>query len=327
MLWSDVTRSPLTICTIGDLRSFTHILYLDADIDVVAQRCRNASTKQRGVLSTRELRTWQEAEKTFLRDACYHNGILFTALSTQHTNANYVAALLSKFYRYSENDNLLQVEKRLHNIMALRASQATTMLVLDADRTLTAVDTGEAIWEHNDEKLEAKSSPLSAIFASSLDYSHRAFQQASLLYHECYSPNTFDALCERTALKVDLYPEMASLLHQVLGKEHSGAIVVTCGLQLLWEKILSRRGFSAVSVVGAGRLDDVVVDGKVKAAMVQLLRQTYGVRVTAFGDSPLDLQMLGRADRAVIVVGDERNRSRRMDLELGLAIYDGMLKA
>ena len=40
-----------------------------------------------------------------------------------------------------------------------------------------------------------------------------------------------------------------------------------------------------------------------------------------------DMEMLSRADRGVVVVGDEMSRSKRMDLALGLAIHDGLLKA
>ena len=327
MLWSGKTSSPTTICTKKDLQTFTHIVYLDAEPEVIFQRRHNDPCKRRGALTAGELHMWQEAEKAGLRDACYRNGILFTSLGTENANAGYVAGLLRNFQRYNENDNLLHAEARLHQIMVLRSHPATSMLVLDADRTLCAADTGDLFWQHNPEVLGGKGSPLKAIFTSPLDYSHAAFRQAALLYHERYDPNTLDAACQQLASAVEIYPEMISLLRRAVTENHTGALVVTCGLQLVWEKILSQHGFSTVSVIGAGRLHDVVVDDKVKAALVILLREHYSVRVTAFGDSPLDLQMLSRADRAVVVVGEEANRSKRMDLELGLAIQDGQLKA
>ena len=327
MLWSDDTKSPLTVWTKKDRETITHIIYLATDAEMIAQRRRKEPFKRRGELSTYELRMWQEAEMAHLRNACYRNNILFTALSAENTNDDYVAALLSNFHSYGENNNLLRAQARLHQIMTLRAFPAKTMLVFDADRTLSATDTGESIWQHKSENPGVKSSPLRAVFTGPLDYSHGAFRQAALLYHERYSKDMLDTVCQEIASRVDLYPEMASMLRQALIEEHSGVLVVTCGLQLVWEKILSRHGFSTASVIGAGRLDDIVVDATIKAALVKLLRESYGVRVTAFGDSPLDLQMLGCADRAVIVVGNEVNRSKRMDLELGLAIKDGMLKA
>lgn len=327
MLWSNEMRSPIIVCTKQDLQTFTHIIYLNTDPGVIAQRRRNDLSKQRGILPLEDLHQWQEAEKEGLREVCYRNGILFTAVSTENINTSSITVLLSNFQTYSEDTNMMQAKARLHQIMALKIHPTKTMLVFDADRTLSTIDTGHLIWQQQCEKPEKNVSPLEAIFTSRLDYSHTAFRQAALLYQERYQPGSLDTVCREVASKVDLYPEMKLLLRQALREEYSGAVVITCGLQLVWEKILSRHGFSSVSVIGAGRLDDTVIDGKVKAALVTLLRESYGVRVTAFGDSPLDLQMLSRADRAVVVVGHEMNRSKRMDLELGLAINDGLLKA
>ena len=86
MLWSDNTRSPITVCTRKDLQTFTHIVYLNTDAELIAHRRRNEPSKQRGTLSTRKLRVWQKAEKADLRDACYRNGILFTALITENVH-------------------------------------------------------------------------------------------------------------------------------------------------------------------------------------------------------------------------------------------------
>jgi uracil phosphoribosyltransferase len=54
--------------------------------------------------------------------------------------------------------------------------------------------------------------------------------------------------------------------------------------------------------------------------VVDHLREAYGARVTAFGDSPIDLYMLQRADQAVGVVGSEETRSKTMPNELRATI-------
>ena len=83
-----------------------------------------------------------------------------------------------------------------------------------------------------------------------------------------------------------------------------------------------------MKVIGGGRLSDgLVVTARVKAALVTHLRDNYGAYVWAFGDSPLDLDMLGRADEAIVVVGEEEKRSKSMDAALLDAIDNHGLRA
>ncbi len=112
-----------------------------------------------------------------------------------------------------------------------------------------------------------------------------------------------------------LYPEFVSLLKQVGECDHVGAVVVTCGLRRVWEKVLKREGLSSTArVIGGGRISDAyVVTGAMKAALVACLKEAHGMYVWAFGDSPLDVDMLRQADQAVVVVGDEQTRSKTMD--------------
>jgi hypothetical protein len=81
-----------------------------------------------------------------------------------------------------------------------------------------------------------------------------------------------------------------------------------------------------VKVIGGGRISDgFVVTPAVKAKIVSRLRKVYHMYVWAFGDSPLDLPMLRKADQAIVVVIAEKDRSKTMDAALLRAIdYDGL---
>ena len=126
-----------------------------------------------------------------------------------------------------------------------------------------------------------------------------------------------------------IYPEFVNLLKLVGRQEHVGAVIVTCRLRLVWDKILEKEGLSkTVKVIGGGRIaDGFVVTAAVKAALVDRLRDSYEMYVWAFGNSPLDLEMLNRADQAVVVVGKEQTRSKTMDAALLEAINKGGFRA
>ena len=54
--------------------------------------------------------------------------------------------------------------------------------------------------------------------------------------------------------------------------------------------------------IGGGRLADVVVDAGVKAAVLSCLWREHHIFVTTLGDSPHDLDMLSKANQAIVLL-------------------------
>ena len=241
-----------------------------------------------------------------------------------------VTKRLHDFRRQTEKFNLSQAMSRLDSFIAASQGQLKTVLVMDADKTLAAEDTGALFWKKvSDERpLEYGAFPLKTIFSSALGHSYTAFSQAVLLYEEAANDDEFKALCQDVASAVTMHPEFVSLLQLVAEQKHVGAVVVTSGLRGVWERVLEREGLSEkVKVIGGGRIaDGIVVTAAVKGALVARLQEAH-MRVWAFGDSPLDLDMLRKADHGIIVVGEEQTRSKTMDAALTNAIDYNDLQA
>jgi uracil phosphoribosyltransferase/phosphoserine phosphatase len=174
-----------------------------------------------------------------------------------------------------------------------------------------------------------ESCPLRALFSGPLGYTHTAFRQAVLLYEAATTEQEYNALCQDIASAVTMYSEFISLLQFVARQDHIRAVVVSCGLRRVWEAVLEKAGLaSSVKVIAGGRISDgYVVTGAVKADLVAHAREHHKLYVWAFGDSVLDLGMLKNADRAVVITGDERTRSKTMDGPLEDAIDNGGLRA
>ncbi|KAK6838382.1 hypothetical protein RU639_000127 [Aspergillus parasiticus] len=111
--------------------------------------------------------------------------------------------------------------------------------------------------------------------------------------------------------------------------EHVAAVVVTCGLAQIWKYVLELEVLQEkITVIGGGRISDgFVVTAEVKGALVGHLKDKHHLEVCAFGDSPLDLKMLSRADKAIVVGGDEASRSISIETALKKAIENDRLKA
>jgi uracil phosphoribosyltransferase/phosphoserine phosphatase len=315
------------IGTVKDWETYTHIVYLNVDADIVARRRKDDDIRVREEMPAEHLRQWRDTELEELRALCCKHGILFTTItedaSTTPGNSSLerLAALLTDFRNYDEATNTDAVMYALDTALENRA-QLEMVLVLDADKTLAPQDIGLMFWQ---EVSPASSEcPLSAILKTQ-GYTYGSFRQAMLLYEE--RADEFEDMCDKVASKVEMYPEMIELLNRVATASHAAALVVTCGLRRVWKQVLKRYGLSHVQIVGGGRLaDGYVVTGLVKGDVVNKLHDKK-LRVVAFGDSPLDIEMFHKADKAYVVVGDKAARSTSMELVLSEAIHEKNLSA
>lgn len=325
MFWSKGKDAGDAVYTQADLDTFTHILYLDVPAETIAERCKNDKLRRdRGDLSAGHLRKWQDTEKEELRRLCRKHHILFLLVSPEMLNTDRVPRMLLDFRVHSEECNRTLTKAKLDEVIAAGPCKLETMMVFDADKTLAAEDAGALFWN----KIVGQGDPLKVLFSSELKYSYTAFRQAMLRYEEAFDDKDFDALCDEVASEVTLRPDILRLLRPSTDRPHVGAVVVTCGLRRVWEKVLKNAGLSdTIAVIGGGRItDSFVVTEEVKGALVDHLREFHHMYVWAFGDSPLDLAMLRKADRAIVVVGEEESRSKSMEEALRHAIETDGLK-
>ncbi|KAJ3579822.1 hypothetical protein NPX13_g746 [Xylaria arbuscula] len=311
MFWKEGEKTGEFVHTPRDLDVYTHILYLDFAAELVAQRRQDDTERNRPCSSA-----------SHLRCLCQENGILFCLLSVERTLVYKASTFIRDFRQHTEAYNQSYSERKLDNILGTN-NALQKMLVFDADKTLAPEDTGELFWATGP-RGERHTNPLRDLLSGPLGYSYIAFRQAALLYEENAEKGDFDALCTMVASAVHVHPEFLALLRLVIERDGVGALVVTCGLRAVWEKVLEAEGLSnKVKVIGGGRIaDGLVVTAAVKAHIITRLRGTHNMHVVAFGDSPLDLPMLRAADQAIVVVGEKTTRSKTMDAALRKAMED-----
>ena len=326
MFWSDKGDKDV-VWTQGDLETYTHIIYLDLPQETLASRRENDIGRTREHISEGDLLTWKCFERDHLRRRCYEAGILFTALKSPEVEI--VARLVDDWVNVTEDLNVSHALAHLDKLLKKthHDTRLGTVLVMDGDKTLTDEDTGNIFWKvAMNRDIYLNLDPLKDIFGSKRGYSFNAFRQAALLYGEL---NEFDDLCPMVAKQVTVYPEFIKLMEYVARDAGSRVkvMVVTCGSARVWEAILhDGYGLEHINVIGGGRhSNSFVVTPSVKSALVSRLQNKYGARVWAFGDSVLDLPMLARADKAIVVVGPEKSRSRSMESALMKAIdHEGL---
>ncbi|TKA82951.1 hypothetical protein B0A55_01327 [Friedmanniomyces simplex] len=306
IFWDDAAKwGPTPVYRETDLETYTHILYLDVGADIIAQRRRDDPERQRPDLSPEHLRLWQSRETLYLRRLCSLDCFHFSLLSTYGMDR--VVSLLQEF------PNTSIAEAILDKAVAGHHSLLETMPVFDADKTLADADSSDEYWDSNES--------LNSTFKR-MGYTYPAFYQAASLYEHHKNETEFQIVCDSIVEEITLRDEMLNLLTLAAKQWHVGAVVVTCGLRQVREKVLEKvleKAHLSVPVIGNGRLSNgYIVTPEVKADLVARLKHHHGLRVIAFGDSPIDLPMWKRADQAIVVVGDEKKRSKRMEQDLSV---------
>lgn len=326
VLWDSAAKKTVSVATEADWRAYTHIVYFQVDPEVVYARREKDGDRKRGVVSVEELGCWQARERAVLRKVCYERRIQFTTI-TEHeqirdgrTTFIQLQALLGNFLDSDEQKNSAAVDSALDAVLLQCESNLETMLVFDADKTLAPQDASSQFWDFMNERNGMPKSAVDLILKPQ-GYSYESFRQVALLYEEV--ADSFDYMCSQVAAWITMYPEMAAFLARVALEPHAGAVVVTCGLREVWERVLRISGLTHVKVIGGGLLKNgYVVTDTVKGQIVDKLK-VNNLRVVAFGDSALDVDMLKKADESYVIVGEKNSRSVSMDRELAKLVDDG----
>jgi uracil phosphoribosyltransferase/adenylate kinase/phosphoserine phosphatase len=327
IFWKEGKPLPDAVLTVKDLQAFTHVLYLDVEPQTIQERAEADRSRNRQVCSVKHLQKWAEQEKCNLRGALIEHGFLYaTVKGGAMVMQKKVEDFIMDFAKHDEQVNTIRALDHLDSCLS-RSTPIETMWVIDGDKTLTAVDTGDVLWREvlNKDNLPIEN-PVNMFFNNTklAKYSYTAFRQVALM-HSDHSPEDFKDLCHEAADKVSINQIFLDYFNHNMHEQHIGVVVITCGLAPLWRRVLDNAGLQRIPVIGSGQISHgFVVTPEVKTAIVQRLQQAYHMNVWAFGDSPLDLGMLKQAERAYVVVVDEKNRSKSMEKELFSALQNGL---
>ncbi|KLU81061.1 hypothetical protein MAPG_00156 [Magnaporthiopsis poae ATCC 64411] len=267
-----------SVHTPADWESYTHIIYVTVPPKTIAARRASDKARSRAPLSVEALGEWQETEKKELRRRCREHGIVFTVVGAAADGEDVGQRVYSllEFIRQSESSmlNLLAVKSELGRHPSVSYEEEmpgvykshVKILAFDADRTLSAQDTGNMFWEmveapvgmacgedgdrnDNNDNNNKKVPVLKQVFGGPLGYTPRAFVQALLLYEEAVGAldvggnEKFESHCAAVASRVELRPEFISLLQRAVNDPLVVPVVITCGLRRIWELVLEREGF------------------------------------------------------------------------------------
>lgn len=309
-LWSEEIHC-YSVTPIADLKEHTHILYMAMPFG-----CN--SGYQAGIFQNEEVQAnfnrwdgWQNAEICYLRHFCHENDITFTVLTPHLGAVPKVSSLIRDFRVLTEWHNRRSAEEQLMRIMSTpRAETVETVLLFDADGTLSPEDSEHLIWCQVPGHLMPpglQHTPSKEAFGQ-FGSTYRDYLQTVLLHEEVFDDETFSAVCQQAAAAIRLYPDMLALLHRALNTPHTLPIILTGGPRLVWENVLEKEKLSEdVGVIGGGRQEDrALMTPEVKGRLITVLQEQCNADVWAFGSGEVDSIMLMKANQAVLITNSER---------------------
>lgn len=164
------------VYTPNDMATYTHIIYLNMPAKTLHEQRQKDTNRKRQYLPMQDLEAWKRTELDELSRLCQEHGILFSRLAEQPDNQLLTALRLIQFsHRVRTVPNMARVDARVSEIL-FGQNNLQTMVVVDADKTISTEDTGKTFWDVQ--------APLGKLFGGPLGYSEAAFLQAVLLYEE-----------------------------------------------------------------------------------------------------------------------------------------------
>lgn len=197
-----------------------------------------------------------------------------------------------------EHENIIRVTEKVNEIIS--ASQKSTFVVIDGDRTLIPTDSTLFFFD----RLGLNFKELETIFNKD-GYSYVAFHNAAALYSQI-NHKDYEEGCKYSGSSVSIYPEFLSFIDEV--KHDVEFILVTSGLAQSWKNVLQNHSLNFFHLIGGNYFptDNYIVDKNSKGVISKTIVDA-GKIVYAFGDTMIDFEMLSNATNPYIVVNEKLN--------------------
>ena len=292
-----------------DERLYTEVVVLRIEAETILQR-RLGDTRERALNLEdviEELNSEDAAVKRFITN----KPITFIKQSDLSLGTEQLRSVLEPQRRIKDDDkmprwlsdpnineaNLLQKARKLE----IRRDQ--TVILIDADRTLTPLDSAAELYSVVD-SLSWDSFCAGFRF---FGYTFEAFREA-VIATSAVPASSYRKACLTAADSIHLYPRAVEMLSGL----HSGSgypLIITCGSLTIWRRLLDLHGFHQIPIFGGSHfeVDDFLIGKNEKGVLARFFKER-GHPLIAIGDSEVDEQMMQISDVAIVAHNYKHNR-------------------
>jgi len=292
-----------------DQRLYTEVVALNIDAETIFQR-RLGDSRDRALnleAVVEELDAEMGAIDRFITD----KPITFIEQTDLSLATKELRSVLEPKRRIEENTEMpnwlsnpeINRENVLQKAARLNIEKGRPVILIDADRTLTPLDSAAELYS----MIDSLSWDSFCAGFRHFGYTFEAFREA-VIATSVISAKFYRKSCEDAADSIQLYPDAIDLLNGL----HSGSgypMIVTCGSSTIWRQLLDRHGCNQIPIFGGSHFDvDSFLIGKNEKGILANFFKENGHPVIAIGDSEVDELMMQKSDIAVMAHNHKHNR-------------------
>ena len=292
-----------------DQRLYTEIIVLNIDAETILER-RLGDTRERA-LDLESVIEELDAEMNAIERYIVDKPLAFIEQTDLSLATGELRSILEPKRRIETNtempDWLNNPDNNRANILEfatdLDISDGQPVILIDADRTLTPLDSGAELYS----LVEPLSWDSFCAGFRHFGYSFEAFREA-VIATSAISADSYRKYCAEAANLIPLYPDAINLL-KGLRSGPGYPMIVTCGSPTIWRQLLDYHDCHEIPIFGGSHfaVDRFLIGKDEKGILAQFFKER-GHPVISIGDSEVDELMMQQSDLAVMAHNHKHNR-------------------
>ncbi|MCP3686176.1 MAG: AAA family ATPase [bacterium] len=287
------------VFTDADRDCYDHFFYMDTKSELIREISRKSEgEKQNLEITVEDIDCWKSFEKGAMSKVCELLGKELIILD-EDTNSciEFIATWVLNFEKFYNFEKLAQ--SAIDSVLLDRSEVPKSALVMDCDNTLSMNDTTFVLCQ----ELGIDKQQLKKIYLGDRYTSYQFFKVNRML--GAFSPKELKLAAQNACDRIELSSQVVDLIES---DTHELTLALTSGLLDIWSHKLANELQVDCSLGNSVMDSQLIVTPAFKKAVVKALK-AKGIRVTALGDSVIDIPMLEASDLGLLVAHSKLNKA------------------
>lgn len=287
------------VFTDADRDCYDHFFYMDTKSELIREVSRKSEgEKQNLEITVKDIDCWKSFEKDAMSKVCGSLGKELVILDEDTTSCvEFIASWALNFDKLYNFEKL--AKSAIDSVLFDRSGIPTSALVIDCDNTLSTNDTTFVLCQ----ELGINKQRLKEIYLGDRYTSYQFFKVNRML--SAFSPKELELAAQKACDRIEMASQVVDLIKS---GTHELTLALTSGLLEIWSHTLVNELQIDCSLGNSVMDSRLIVTPAFKKAVVMALK-SKGIRVTALGDSVIDIPMLEASDLGLLVAHSKLDKA------------------
>ncbi len=287
------------VFTDADRDCYDHFFYMDTKSELICEISRNSEgEKQNLEIAVDDIDCWKSFEKGAMSKVCELLGKELIILDEDTASSiEFIASWVLNFDKFYNFEKL--AKSAIDSVLLDRSQVPKSALVIDCDNTLSINDTTFVLCQ----ELGIDKQQLKEIYLGDRYTSYQFFKVNRML--GAFSPKELKLASQKAYDRIEMASQVVDLIES---DTHELTLALTSGLLEIWSHKLVNELQVDCSLGNSVMDSRLIVTPAFKKAVVMALK-SKDIKVTALGDSVIDIPMLEASDLGLLVAHSKLNKA------------------